>query len=212
MKTALVTGAGSGIGAATARTLSRAGYAVAVLARSTDEIETIAKHIRQAGGEAIAVTADVADEAQMRAAVDQVITTYGRLDVVVANAGVNGVWAPIDDLTADEWDQTIRINLRGTFLTLNLTIPHMKAEAAPSSSSPPSTAPARSQRPAPPPMPSPRRAAGAGTAACARAWPLPHPHQRRLPRRIETEIDDSTTIRHAERTEVPSIWPKGRSR
>ncbi len=98
MKTALVTGGGSGIGAATARILSRAGYAVAVLARSADDIETVAKHIRQVGGEAIAIPTDVSDEAAMRAAVETVIETYGRLDTVVANAGINGVWAPIDDL------------------------------------------------------------------------------------------------------------------
>ncbi|WP_377293764.1 SDR family oxidoreductase [Rhizobium sp. SG2393] len=210
MKTALVTGGGSGIGAATAGILSRAGYAVAVLARSADDIETVAKHIRQAGGEAIAIPVDVSDEAAMRAAVETVIGTYGRLDTVVANAGINGVWAPIDDLKPEEWDQTIRINLRGTYLTLNLTIPHLKAEGGAivvvSSINGTRTF----------------TTAGASAYAVTKAGQLalvqqlaPELGRHRIrinavcPGAIDTEIEESTTIRHREKTEVPSIWPEG---
>ena len=57
---------------------------------------------------------------------DRLIRHYGRLDIVVANAGINGVWAPIDELEPEEWDRTIAINLRGTFLTLRFCVPHLK--------------------------------------------------------------------------------------
>ncbi|SIR45690.1 NAD(P)-dependent dehydrogenase, short-chain alcohol dehydrogenase family [Rhizobium sp. RU20A] len=210
MKTVLVTGAGSGIGAATARTLSRAGYAVAALARTSDEVEAVAKHIRQAGGEAIALTADVADEAVMRASLETLIKTYGRLDAVVANAGVNGVWAPIDDLTPEEWDHTMRINLRGTYLTLHLAIPHLKAEGG----SIVVVSSINGTRTFTSPGASAYAVTKAGQLALVQQLaPELGRHRIRInavcPGAIETAIDDNTQIRHAEKTEVPSIWPEG---
>lgn len=89
-KVALVTGAGSGIGKATALALARYGASVGVLSRTADEVETVAREIRSLGGAALALAADVADEASMRVAVEQLVGAFGRLDVVVANAGVNG--------------------------------------------------------------------------------------------------------------------------
>jgi NAD(P)-dependent dehydrogenase (short-subunit alcohol dehydrogenase family) len=126
-KVALVTGAGSGIGRASALRLAAMGATVAALSRTASEVAATAEAIERAGGRALALTADVAEEAPMRAAIAAIIAAHGRLDIVVANAGVNGTWAPIDDLTPAEWDQTIAINLRGTYLTLHLSVPHLKA-------------------------------------------------------------------------------------
>ena len=125
-KVALVTGAGSGIGKATALRLAKGGARVAVLSRTTEEIEATRDEIVAAGGQAIAVTADIADPDGMRAAMEAIISTWQRLDIVVANAGINGVWAPIDELMPDEWDRTMTINLGGTYLTLHLSVPYLK--------------------------------------------------------------------------------------
>jgi len=125
-KVALVTGAGSGIGRAAAVRLAREGAAVGVLSHTEKEIVAAAREIGDAGGTAIPLTADVADSAAMERAVGELVKRFGRLDVVFANAGINGVWAPIDELTPEEWDRTINTNLRGTFLTLHHTVPHLK--------------------------------------------------------------------------------------
>ena len=125
-RVAFVTGGGSGIGAATAIRLGKAGAKVAVLSRTAKEIEHVAEAIRNAGGDAIAVTGDVSDAKSVDDAVRQLIEKFGRLDVVVANAGVNGVWAPIEEIEPEEFDKTVAINLRGTFLTIRATVPHLK--------------------------------------------------------------------------------------
>lgn len=125
-KVALVTGAGSGIGRATALAFARHGASVGLLGRTDDEVEAVAAEITRQGGAALALRADVADEATMRAAVETLVSTFGRIDIVIANAGINGVWAPIDDLKPAEWDETIAINLRGTYLALHLTVPYLR--------------------------------------------------------------------------------------
>jgi NAD(P)-dependent dehydrogenase (short-subunit alcohol dehydrogenase family) len=122
-KVALVTGAGSGIGKASALLFAKAGAKVAVLSDTKSEIQATARKI---GRNALALTTDVADSAQVAQAVEQTIDRFGRLDVVFANAGINGVHAPIDDLTPEEWDRIQNINLRGTFLTIRYTVPHLK--------------------------------------------------------------------------------------
>jgi len=121
-----VTGASSGIGEATARRLARAGARVALVSRSADELEKVAKRIRDAGGEPRIAPADVADADAVRRAIDETVAAWGRLDVVVANAGVNGVWAPIDELEPEEFESTLRTNLLGTFLTIKYAVPHMR--------------------------------------------------------------------------------------
>ncbi|GAA5784578.1 SDR family oxidoreductase [Chitiniphilus shinanonensis] len=125
-KVALVTGAGSGIGRATALRLAAEGAAVGVLARTADKINAVAAQIVAAGGHALPLMADVSDDAQMAAAVERLLGELGRLDIVCANAGINGTWAPIDQLRPDEWDRTLAINLRGTYLTLHHAVPHLK--------------------------------------------------------------------------------------
>ncbi|TJZ77382.1 SDR family oxidoreductase [Chitiniphilus eburneus] len=125
-KVALVTGAGSGIGRAMALALAREGAAVGVLARSMDKLNATVADIARAGGHGLPLMADVADDAQMAAAVDRLLGEFGRLDIVFANAGVNGTWAPIDQLRPEEWDRTLATNLRGTYLTLHYAVPHLK--------------------------------------------------------------------------------------
>ncbi|QYO78016.1 SDR family oxidoreductase [Devosia salina] len=126
-KVALVTGAGSGIGKATALKLARDGAAVVVMSRTREEVDATAAEIEKAGGKAKASVADVTDDGAMRALVAETLGHFGRLDIVVANAGINGVWAPIEELAPEEWDTTISVNLRGTYLTIHHTVPALEA-------------------------------------------------------------------------------------
>jgi len=125
-KVALVTGASSGIGRATVLRLAAEGCAVGVLAHGAEKVEEVVAEVRQAGGRAVPLVADVGSEADMKAAVEALVDEFGALDFLFANAGINGVWAPIDEITPEEWDRTINTNLRGTYLTLHYGVPHMK--------------------------------------------------------------------------------------
>ncbi|GAB3907277.1 SDR family NAD(P)-dependent oxidoreductase [Larkinella knui] len=125
-KVALVTGAGSGIGKAAALLLARKGARLAALGRTEDELQETVDQIRREGGEAISLLADIASADEMQQAYGEIRKQWGGLDIVFANAGVNGVWAPIEELEPDEWDKTININLRGTFLTVKYAIPMLK--------------------------------------------------------------------------------------
>jgi len=125
-KVALVTGAGSGIGKAAALRLAAEGCAVGVLTHTGDEAEQVVGEIRARGGRALALVADVSDEDAVKVAIADLVREFGRLDHLFANAGINGVWAPIDEIGPDEWDRTIATNLRGTYLTLHYGVPHLK--------------------------------------------------------------------------------------
>lgn len=127
-KVALVTGAGSGIGAAAAKRLAQAGAKVALLGRSGDELEKTARDVREAGSEALLLVADIADEAALKACYQKLDAEWGRLDSVFANAGINGVWAPLEELSLEEWNKTININLTGTFLTVKYAVPALKKQ------------------------------------------------------------------------------------
>jgi NAD(P)-dependent dehydrogenase (short-subunit alcohol dehydrogenase family) len=117
-KTALVTGAGSGLGKATAFLLAREGAKVAALGHTEDELRETVAEIGGNNGESIAVLADISKPEEMERGIASVIERWGRLDIVFANAGINGVWAPLEELTPEEWDRTLQINLKGTFLTV----------------------------------------------------------------------------------------------
>lgn len=127
-KVALITGGGSGLGEAAARVLARAGAKVVVLGRTEDDVKQVTGDINNAGGEAFAVVADISKPEDMQKAVQQVIDKWGRLDIVFANAGINGVWAPIEDLTPEDWQKTININLNGTFYTIKYAAPYLKKQ------------------------------------------------------------------------------------
>jgi len=127
-RVALITGAGSGIGKAAALLLARQGARVAGLGRSEEELRETIDEIKRTGGEAIFLLADISQAGEMERAYQNLIKEWGRLDIVFANAGINGVWAPIEDLSPDEWDKTMNVNLRGTFLTVKYAIPHLKKQ------------------------------------------------------------------------------------
>ena len=124
----LVTGAGSGIGRATALELAAEGARIGVLSKSENNVASTVKEIEAAGGAALPLIANVNHEPEIRNAVDRIDRTWGRLDGVVVNAGVNGVWAPITDLTLEEWNTTISTNLTSTFLTVQASIPMLKRQ------------------------------------------------------------------------------------
>ncbi|ARO25781.1 NAD(P)-dependent oxidoreductase [Rhizobium sp. S9] len=209
-KIALVTGAGSGIGKAAALRLAAEGARVAALSRTADEVEKTCAEINAAGGQAIALTADTSDEAQMRTAVKKLTDTFGGLDIVIANAGINGVWAPIDDLKPDEWDRTIAVNLRGTYLTLHLTVPHLKRRGG----SIVVVSSINGTRTFTTPGATAYSATKAGQVAMVQQLALElGRHDIRVnavcPGEIETNINANTDSRRREETEVPVIWPQG---
>ena len=121
---ALVTGASSGIGAATALALSAEGAAVALAARREDRLEEVAATIRQRGGTALAIEADVTDEAQARAAVERTVAEMGRLDTLVNNAGVM-LLGPVVGAPLDEWTRMVELNVLGVLYSTHAALPHL---------------------------------------------------------------------------------------
>ncbi|HMY25381.1 MAG TPA: SDR family NAD(P)-dependent oxidoreductase, partial [Solirubrobacterales bacterium] len=112
----LVTGASSGIGEATARALAAQGAKVALVARRVDRIEKLAQEIAAGGHTALAVEADVTDQEQAIAAVERTVGDFGRLDIVVNNAGVM-LLGPIAGAPTEEWDRMIDVNIKGLLYT-----------------------------------------------------------------------------------------------
>lgn len=121
---AIVTGASSGIGAATASELGRRGAAVVLAARRAHQLEAHAHSIRRAGGEAVAVPTDVADAAQVRRLADRTRAAFGRVDVLVNNAGA-GWWRPLARTSPDEVVRLLEVNLLGAMLLTRAVLPEM---------------------------------------------------------------------------------------
>lgn len=120
-----ITGASSGIGKAMAFEWARLGYTVVLSARRQDLLETIALDISNSGSEALVVPLDIMEEATIEVASQQIIAAYGRLDIVVANAGF-GVFGSIDTLTAKDWQRQLQGNVTGLALTVKYALPHLK--------------------------------------------------------------------------------------
>ncbi|OBK31570.1 oxidoreductase [Mycobacterium asiaticum] len=121
---ALVTGASSGIGAATAKALAAQGAAVALLARRADRLRQLQGEIEAAGGTAVVVPADVTDSAQVSAAVRRVVTDLGRLDIVVNNAGLIRM-GTATQASLQDWDDLVAVNIQGVLYVTRAVLPHL---------------------------------------------------------------------------------------
>jgi NADP-dependent 3-hydroxy acid dehydrogenase YdfG len=121
---ALVTGASSGIGAATATALAAQGAAVALAARRRDRLDTLAAEIKDQGGTALVLECDITDQRQAAAAVDRTVTELGRLDALINNAGVM-LLGPAAGAPLDEWQQMVELNVLGLLYCAHAAVPHL---------------------------------------------------------------------------------------
>jgi NAD(P)-dependent dehydrogenase (short-subunit alcohol dehydrogenase family) len=209
-KVALITGGGSGIGEAAAVLFAREGARVAVLGRTAEKLEETVKRIKEAGGQGLAVEGDVARYADMERVVGEVVETWGRLDIVFANAGINGVWAPIEELKPEEWEKTIAINLTGTFFTIKAAVPHLKKQGG----SVIVTSSINGTRVFSNSGASAYSSTKAGQVALTQMLALElAKHRIRVnvicPGAIETEIEESTERRDLEKAKEPVEFPEG---
>ncbi|MFW6359149.1 MAG: SDR family oxidoreductase [Chroococcales cyanobacterium] len=127
-KVALITGGGSGIGKATAQRFLQEGAKVAILGHTSDKVEKAAQEMNKGKDEVLPITADISQSKAMQEAIQRIIKQWGRLDIVFANAGINGVWAPIEELDPDEWYKTVNVNLNGTYHTIKYAVPYLKKQ------------------------------------------------------------------------------------
>lgn len=121
---ALVTGASSGIGEMTARSLAANGATVALVARRTERLEALASELRDAGWTALVITADLTDVDEARAAVERTVTELGRLDTLINNAGVM-LLGPAVGAPYEEWERSVAINVTGVLATTHAALPHL---------------------------------------------------------------------------------------
>jgi NAD(P)-dependent dehydrogenase (short-subunit alcohol dehydrogenase family) len=126
-KVAFVTGATSGIGRATALAFAREGASVVVADIAADGVEETARLIEQAGGQALAVTCDVSRSEDVRATLDAAVERFGRLDIAFNNAGIEQAIKPAHEVTDDEWDRLVAVNLRGVFIAMKYEVELMLA-------------------------------------------------------------------------------------
>lgn len=122
---AIVTGASSGLGRATAVALARAGAQVALLARTEDDLRHAASEVEAAGGRALALPVDLAREGELASAVERAVEAFGRVDVLV-NAAATDVPGAVAELPTEGWDRVLDVNLRAPFLLARTVFPHMR--------------------------------------------------------------------------------------
>jgi NADP-dependent 3-hydroxy acid dehydrogenase YdfG len=123
-QTVLITGASSGIGAATMRLMADEGARVVGVARRNDRIDSLISEIRATGGSALGLPADVTERDEVNRCVDRVIQEFGRIDVLVNNAGIMPL-SPVRELRVEEWDRMIDVNVRGLLYCIAAVLPHM---------------------------------------------------------------------------------------
>jgi NADP-dependent 3-hydroxy acid dehydrogenase YdfG len=126
-KVVVITGASSGLGEATARHLCAQGASVVLGARREDRIRSLARELASKGGKAIALVTDVTDRAQVQRLVDMAVKTYGRVDVMINNAGLMPQ-SPLERLKIDDWDRMIDVNIKGVLYGIAAALPHMKQQ------------------------------------------------------------------------------------
>jgi len=127
-KVAIVTGAGRGMGKATALTLARQGAAVVVNDLRSELVQAVVQEIDACGGKAMAYVADVSDAAQVQAMVAATVQRLGSVDILVNNAGILRTTSPLEQISVEEWDQVMAVNVRGVFLCTQAVLPLMKAQ------------------------------------------------------------------------------------
>ncbi len=209
-KVALVTGASSGIGEAAARLLAKEGASAGVLGRNHDRTRKVVEEIERDGGKATLLLADVASPSALKGAIDQLARQYGTVDIVIANAGVNGTWAPLDMLTLDDYDKTMDTNFKSTFMTVKFALPYLKrgGGAIVVTSSVNGTRIFSNS--------------GATLYACSKAAQVAFVKMTAIelaqdkirinvvcPGAIETQIEDSTQKKDVERAKIPVEFPEG---
>ncbi|MBM7046923.1 MULTISPECIES: SDR family oxidoreductase [Rhizobium] len=123
-KIALITGASSGIGAATALKLAEAGAKVGIAARRNHKLEALRKEIASKGGEALVIEMDVVDPASVEAGVKQLVEAYGAIDILVNNAGLMPL-SDVDQFKVDEWHRMVDVNVKGLLNTTAAVLPQM---------------------------------------------------------------------------------------
>ena len=128
-KVVVITGASSGLGEATAKLLSAQGATVAVGARRADRLKALANEISDNGGKALAIATDVTNRDQVKALVEQAVERFGRVDVMINNAGLMPQ-APLERLKVDEWDRMIDVNIKGVLYGIAAALPHMQRQKA----------------------------------------------------------------------------------
>ena len=209
-RVALITGCGSGIGKAATLELASLGVRLALLERDPKEMEETLKEVKARGADTLELLADISDEEAMSTIGGRINERWNRLDFVVANAGVNGVWAPLDQITVEEWDQTQAINVKGTFMTIRSALPLLKVNGG----SIVVIASVNGTRIF--------SNSGATAYACSKAAQVAMtkmlavefgPAKIRInvvcPGAIKTKIADSTNARNIEQVKIPVEFPKG---
>ncbi len=207
----IITGGSEGIGAEIAKQCAECGAKVAIFSRDEDEMQSVVDAIDARGGQANWWKADVTDSDALGRAVEQVHQRWGRLDGLVANAGINGTWTPIDELTLAEWQQVIDVNLTGTFLAVHHCVPYLRKQGRGSIVVMSSINGTRKYSSS---GASAYAASKAGQFALAKMLALElAPSKIRVnvicPGAIESEIHEKTDKEHLKSIETPVEFPKG---